>query len=465
MTLWGGRFGKKMDEDAWRFNASIGIDFRLAAEDVHASMAWANQLYAAQIIAEDDLKLLLSGLNTIGLEIKTNQFRVEPFDEDIHSAVERRLYELIGDPAGRLHTGRSRNDQVATDFRLWIMKQIPVLNKQITKLQTLFIELAERDFGMIMPSYTHLQRAQPILLSHWWLSWLWGLERDKKRFNDAAEAASELPLGSGAVAGCGFLIDRNNLAAELNFHSISQNSLDAVANRDFAVQFLFAITLCCQHLSRLAEQVILFSSSEFGFFGLDDAYATGSSLMPQKKNADIFELSRGKTGTVIGLLTGLLATLKGLPSTYDKDLQEDKKAVFDAYDTLSAILTVVRKALENMKVDDKKMRNSIDSFTYATDIADELVESGFPFREAHALTGNVVHFALERGLQLNEIEPSDWSRLIPNIEKEWSLWFSPEKSVSRRKSAGGTAPEQVQDQIKLARNMLAEYNSNTHLKE
>jgi argininosuccinate lyase len=314
-TLWGGRFAQKLDQLAWDLNTSLPIDKRMAIQDVDGSLAWADAIRRAGILSDKEYASISLGLATIKEEFFSGRFSFAPSDEDIHTAVERRLTELIGDAAGKLHTGRSRNDQVATDFRSWMLQVIPTLGAALQDLQSALVEQAEASGEMVMPGYTHLQRAQPILLAHWWLSHYWALQRDTERLQDLTKRISVLPLGSGALAGVAFDIDRVALAKSLGFADVSQNSIDAVSDRDFAAEYLFCATMIGIHLSKLAEQIVLYTSTEFGFFELSDAFSTGSSLMPQKKNPDVFELTRGKAGTVLGLLTGLLATLKGLPTT------------------------------------------------------------------------------------------------------------------------------------------------------
>ena len=378
MALWGGRFQSKMDPAAWDLNTSLPFDQRLALEDVQGSIAWADQLAQIGVLNAEDLDAIQTGLQQIHKEFQNKTFNFSETDEDIHSAVERRLYELAGPPAGKLHTGRSRNDQVATDFRLWILNNLPALQQSLKDFQQCLVSRAEKDFEIHMPAYTHLQRAQPILVSHWWLSHFWALQRDQTRFDFVRKQAAVLPLGSGAVAGSGFPVDRNALVTALGFERACENSIDGVSDRDFVAEFLFSMTLCATHLSKLAEQVVLFSTAEFGFFILDDAYATGSSLMPQKKNPDVFELTRAKAGSLLGSLTGFLSTLKGLPSSYDKDLQEDKVPVFQAYDTLMMVLPVLTGAIKTLVVDAVKTAAAIDPSVYATDLADASGKSWYP---------------------------------------------------------------------------------------
>jgi argininosuccinate lyase len=458
MSLWGGRFQGKSDADAWKLNASIDFDQRLAKQDVAGSIAWAQQLQKIGILSSPEYQEIHNGLNQIMHEFEQSTFNFLPGDEDIHTAVERRLYEIIGSTAGKLHTGRSRNDQVATDFRLWLLEAIPDLINEIRQFQIQLIFRAEQDIPLVMPSYTHLQRAQPVLLSHWWLSFFWPLERDVQRLIFTSRECGTMPLGSGAAAGTSFAINRDELASQLGFTGISQNSLDAVSDRDFAAQFLFDAALCGVHLSKLSEQVVLFSTAEFGFFALDDAFSAGSSLMPQKKNPDVFELTRGKAGTLLGLLTGLMSTLKGLPSTYDKDLQEDKQAVFQAYDILMAVLPVLTKAIATLSVFPEKLRAAIDPSVFATDLADVLVKAGIPFRDAHSLVGKAVRLSAESGKGIHQLTATEWQKILPGIDVDFSMVFSPEVSISTRTVVGGTAPQAVLEQISTARRCLQAIN-------
>jgi argininosuccinate lyase len=403
MTLWGGRFSTKLNEQAWDLNSSLPVDQRMAIQDVDGSLAWAKALHLAGILQDEEHASISLGLETVKKEFTSGKFSFVESDEDIHTAVERRLMDLIGPMAGKLHTGRSRNDQVATDFRMWMLEAIPALDAALKNVQNALVENAEAAGKTLMPGYTHLQRAQPILLSHWWLSHYWPLQRDCERLVDLTARVSVLPLGSAALAGTPIAVNRNALAKSLGFAKPSQNSLDAVSDRDFAAEYLFCATMIGIHLSKLAEQIVLYTSAEFGFFELSDAFSTGSSIMPQKKNPDMFELTRGKAGTMIGMLTGLLATLKGLPSTYDKDLQEDKGPVFQATDTLLAILPVIAGALRTITPKPEQMRNAIDSFMMATDLADYLVHKGIPFRETHSIAGLAVRAAMEKNIRMEQL--------------------------------------------------------------
>jgi len=449
MKLWGGRFVKKMPENAWNLNSSIAFDRRLMAQDVRGSTAWAGALLKAGVLSEDEHAAIVKGLDTIRIEFENGSFIFLQTDEDIHTAVERRLGELIGATAGKLHTGRSRNDQVATDFRMWILDALPFLDEALKDLQVTLLEVAERHRIELMPGYTHLQRAQPVLFAHWLMSYFWMIQRDRERLCNFRDRLAILPLGSGALAGCSFDIDREALSKVLGFDSPSQNSMDAVSDRDFALEYLFCTAMIGVHLSKLSEAVVLFTTAEFGFFELSDAYSTGSSLMPQKKNSDLFELARGKTGTLIGLLTGLLATLKGLPSAYDKDLQEDKVPVFQATDILMAVLPVLSEALDSMVIHEDKMLAAIDESTMTTDIADYLTRQGFAFREAHAAVGNAILMSAVKGIKLKQFVSDEWKNVF-EMKDGLDELFNPFESIKRRKATGGTSPESVEKQIQDA---------------
>jgi argininosuccinate lyase len=454
MKLWGGRFSDRLDAAAWKLNASIDFDRRLALQDVRGSLAWADALERAGILSIEERAQIRAGLGAIEAEFQNGTFLFQKQDEDIHTAVERRLGELIGAPAGKLHSGRSRNDQVVTDLRLWLLDHLPALDEELRRMQGALLDRARTDLGTLMPGYTHLQPAQPILLSHWWLSHFWPLERDRGRLAELEARTSVLPLGSGALAGAPFPIDRKVIAAELGFATVSENSIDAVSDRDFAAEFLFCAALVGIHLSRLAEAVILFSSAEFGYFTLPDAFTTGSSLMPQKKNPDMFELARGKSGTLLGYLVGLMTTLKGLPSAYDKDLQEDKVPLFNAWDTLNAVLPVLANALEGLSIQGERMHSRLGAELMATDLADYLVEKGIPFRQAHTLVGEVVKLSGRLGVNLDELQPDEYRSISPDFGADLAQVFSAENSVNRRRAYGGTAPSAVEEQILSAQAAL-----------
>ena len=453
MTLWSGRFSTKLDEKAWMLNASLPFDRRLANQDVRGSIAWAGALLKAGVLTPKEHEQIVNGLSAIAKEFGDHKFILIESDEDVHTAVERRLGELIGAAAGKLHTGRSRNDQVATDLRLWMLDSLPLLEDAIQGLQTVLLDLAEAHQTTLMPGYTHLQRAQPVTFAHWLLSHFWSLQRDHERLQDLRNRVAICPLGSGALAGTTFPIDREQLARSLGFDEPSQNSIDGVSDRDFVAEYLFCCSLCGVHLSKLSENIILFTTAEFGFIELSDAYATGSSLMPQKKNPDLFELARGKAGTMIGLLTGFMSVLKGLPSTYDKDLQEDKVPVFQATDTLLMILPVLACALGTMTVNKTRMQEAIDSSMLATDLAENLVRKGVPFREAHAIAGKAVRVAAQKGVRLDQFSITEWQALGPFAADVIQV-FDALKSVEKRNAIGGTSPQSVRNQIQVAKSKV-----------
>ncbi|MDJ0753441.1 MAG: argininosuccinate lyase [Ardenticatenaceae bacterium] len=454
--LWGGRFRKQAADLLRQFNDSLPFDQRLAEEDIDGSIAWAKGLARAGILLKSEAAQLVDGLEQVRREWSDGSFEIEAGDEDIHTANERRLTELVGPVGGKLHTGRSRNDQVGTDFRLWTLRACDVLDQQLRDLLTALIDHAETHCDIPLPGYTHLQHAQPVIWGHWLLSHFWPLVRDQQRMRHARAQADELVLGSAALAGTAFPIDRQALAADLGFSRISENSLDAVSNRDFAADFLYASAMIGLHLSRLSEQLILFSSSEFGFVRVDDAYSTGSSLMPQKKNPDTLELTRGKSGRLLGNLVGLLTTLKGLPSTYDKDLQEDKEPLFDAYDNLCIILPVMTAVIESLTLRPEKMAAQLEPGLLATDLADYLVKKGLPFREAHHVIGQVVQTAEARQIPITDLTVDDLKAIHALFEEDVRQAFSVEGSLNARQVIGGTAPVAVREQIKRARQVVGD---------
>lgn len=455
MKLWGGRFSENLNILANEFNASIKFDWRMAKVDIQGSQAWARALAKAGVLTNQEAEEICAGLDQVLAEVVSGQFVFEPSDEDVHTAVERRLTELIGPVGGKLHTGRSRNDQVATDFRLWMMDTVQQIDHLLAAVQESLLARAQQDQGIVMPGYTHLQRAQPILLSHWWLSHFWPLQRDRERLNQMRSRVAVMPLGSGALAGAPFTVDRIALASDLGFQAVSPNSLDAVSDRDFAAEFLFVTVMVAVHLSRMAESLIVFSSAEFGFIEISDMFATGSSLMPQKKNPDTLELTRGKTGTLIGRLTGLLATLKGLPSAYDKDLQEDKPVVFEAADTIEIILKVMSGLLDSLKIHETAMARALDPAMLSTDLADYLVDRGVPFRQAHGIVGQVVRRAQELGVSLNQLSLDEYQAISPEFHADVIQVFNFLKAVDRRNLTGGTGSKAVDAQLEKARQVLS----------
>lgn len=454
--LWGGRFSKRTDLLVHQFNASLPFDVRLYREDIRGSIAWSHALVTAGVLSPAEAETIQDGLAKVLAEFDADAFSFQPGDEDIHTAVERRLTEIVGPVGGKLHTGRSRNDQVATGFRLWVMNACDHVLALLATLQRSLISSAEAHLLLPMPGYTHLQHAQPVTWGHWVLSHFWPLARDKDRFREVRRRTAVLPLGAAALAGTSFPIDRDALAADLGFHEITVNSLDAVSDRDFAADFLYAAAMLGVHLSRLSEQLIIFSSQEFGFVTLDDAFSTGSSLMPQKKNPDTLELTRGKSGRLIGNLTGLLATLKGLPSTYDKDLQEDKEPVFDAFDTLSAALPVMSGLITTLRLNQHKMAQQLEPGLLATDLADYLVKKGMPFREAHGVVGEVVRLAEAKGVTLTTLSLQEIRDIHPLFGEEVIDTLTVHASLSSRDVAGGTSAAALATQLQLAKASVPE---------
>jgi argininosuccinate lyase len=453
--LWGGRFSKPTAALVRDFNDSIRFDIRLYDEDIDGSIAWARGLVGAGVLTGAEAEQIVDGLEQVRQEFAAGRFELADGDEDIHTAVERRLTEIVGPPGGKLHTGRSRNDQVATDFRLWTRRAVDRLDAALADLQAALLESAEAHLELAMPGYTHLQHAQPVTWGHWILSHFWPLVRDRRRFAVARAAANVLPLGSAALAGTGFPVDRAALAEALGFAEIAPNSIDAVSDRDFAVDFLYAAALTGVHLSRLAEQLILFSSREFGFVELDDAYSTGSSLMPQKKNPDTLELTRGKSGRLIGHLVTLLTTLKGLPSAYDKDLQEDKEPLFDAHDTLGIVLPVMSGVIRTLIVRPQRLAAQLEPALLATDLADYLVQRGVPFRRAHHLVGEVVQLAETHGVPLDRLQTADLQGVSQHFGDDAADVFDMSQATQRRAAAGGTAAGALAAQLDRARAMQA----------
>ncbi|MGB5057648.1 MAG: argininosuccinate lyase [Candidatus Promineifilaceae bacterium] len=454
--LWGGRFQKPTAELVRQYHDSLPFDRRLYDQDISGSIAWAHGLVGAGVLTLAEADTLSAGLEQVRAEFAGGTFAFAAGDEDIHTAVERRLTEIVGAVGGKLHTGRSRNDQVATDFRLWTMEAIDQIRVYLADLQQALLDSAAADLTTPMPGYTHLQHAQPITWGHWALSHFWPLQRDQERWAQAQARTAVLPLGSAALAGTAFPVDRQALAEALGFTAVAPNSLDAVSDRDFAADFLYAAALTGLHLSRLSEQLVLFSSAEFGFVAVDDAYATGSSIMPQKKNPDTLELTRGKSGRLIGNLVGLLTTLKGLPSTYDKDLQEDKEPIFDAFDTLALALPVMTGLIRTLKIRPERMAAQLEPGLLATDLADYLVKRGLPFRQAHHIVGSVVQLAEEKGVLLTDLTTADFQTVSEELGDGVTAVFDFTASLASRRMIGGTAPEALEVQLKTARRALSE---------
>ncbi len=453
-NLWGGRFTGKPDETFAEFNNSFRFDRRLFAADVRASIAQANALHRANVLSEDETSSIVDGLNSLLKNAAEPKFFVSDA-EDVHSFIETRLVELIGDTGKKLHTGRSRNDQVATAFRLWLRDEIDNVGDAIVGLQRSLIDAAGRHANAILPGYTHLQRAQPILWGHWCLAYFEMLARDRDRLSDVRRRINVLPLGAGALAGTGFPIDREQVAKELDFESVSLNSLDAVSDRDFAIEFVGAAAIVMVHLSRMAEDLILYCSTEFGFITLSDAVSTGSSLMPQKKNPDALELIRGKAARIFGHQTALLSLMKGLPLAYNKDMQEDKEAVFDTVDTLRSCLDVNAIVLDNLSVNEARTREAaLKGFLNATEFADYLVKRGVPFRTAHDAVGKAVLFASEEGRELNDLSLDEIRRFASDIDDDIFQALSIERTLAAKSQTGGTSPERVARALDAARKSL-----------
>lgn len=454
--LWGGRFSEPLARHVEMLNTSFSFDKRLAAVDVEGSIAYATALLAAEWLESGEHKAICSGLEAISLEFAESKFEPDPGDEDIHTAVERRLYDLIGSAAGKLHAGRSRNDQVATDLRLYLVRTIDKLCDQIRWVQEEVITKADGHLSVIMPGYTHLQPAQPILFSHWLMSFFWKFERDHERLLELRQRTNVCPLGSGALAGNPLGLDRDKLAYSLGFESASENSLDSVEDRDFVCEFLFAASLLQTHLSSLAETLILWSSEAFDFVILHESHCTGSSLMPQKRNPDALELVRGKSGRVLGHLSALLVTLKGLPSGYNKDLQEDKEGLFDVIDTLGSELPIVSDVIRQMKVNAASMASARSSGLLATDVADYLVRKGVPFRDAHHAVGQAVLSAEKLGISIENLPLSTYRAVHAEFDKDVYDVFNVHLSVSHRSARGGTAPQAVEAQLSQARAIIGQ---------
>ena len=449
-TMWGGRFATGPAEIMEEINASIAFDRKLAAQDIAGSLAHVAMLAAQGVVAQADADAIAAGLNQVKGEIEAGTFVFKRALEDIHMNVESRLAELIGPAAGRLHTARSRNDQIATDFKLWVRDTIDALDGQIVDLQRALAARALECADMVMPGFTHLQSAQPVTFGHHLLAYVEMLARDRGRFADARKRLNECPLGAAALAGTSFPIDRFMTAKALGFDRPTANSLDSVADRDFALEALAAAAIAATHLSRLAEEIVLWTTPQFGFVKLSDAFSTGSSIMPQKRNPDAAELVRGKTGRVVGALIGLMTVMKGLPLAYAKDMQEDKEGVFDALETLSLALAAMAGMIRDLTPDAKKMKAAAGAgYATATDLADWLVrELKLPFREAHHVTGRIVALASERGLALEQLKLEDMQSVEPRVTGTVFAVLGVERSVKSRTSYGGTAPANVRKQAR-----------------
>lgn len=455
MKLWGGRFKKETNALVEEYTASISFDQKLYHEDITGSLAHVTMLAECGIIATKDAREIKQGLVAILNEIEQGQVEFSVSDEDIHMNVERLLHERIGPVAGKLHTGRSRNDQVALDMHLYLRRHVVNLVELLSTLQEALLTQARQHTETILPGYTHLQRAQPVLFAHHLLAYYWMFDRDIQRLQDCFRRVNICPLGSGALAGTTFPIRRERVADLLQFAGLYENSMDAVSDRDFIVEFLSAGALIGAHLSRLSEELILWSSAEFDFIELDDAFTTGSSIMPQKKNPDVAELVRGKTGRLFGNLIGLLTSLKGLPLAYNKDMQEDKEGMFDTVETLTGALSLFAPMIESMQVKRDNMRNAVRTdFSNATDLADYLASSGMPFREAHEVVGKLVAYCLDKQCYLLDLSLADFQRFSEIFQEDIFTVLQPETVVAMRKSRGGTAGTAVTTQLEYARESL-----------
>lgn len=446
-----GRFHKPADKLVTEYTASISFDWRLYRHDIAGSTAHARMLAKQGIILEKEAEIITEGLASIAEEIEQGKFQFNPELEDIHMNIEARLLEKVGEVGGKLHTARSRNDQVALDLRLFTKEAIGDTLLSLKKFQQALISLAEANKGVIMPGYTHLQSAQPVLLAHHLLAYFEMLQRDTDRFNDCLKRTDVMPLGSGAIAGVAYNIDRDFLAHQLGFSQISQNSIDAVSDRDFVVEYEAAASLCMMHLSRLAEEIILWSSAEFNFIELDEAYATGSSIMPQKKNPDVAELVRGKAGRVYGKLIALLVTMKALPLSYNRDVQEDKEGLFDTVDTLLSTLEVFAGMIKTLSVKAENTEQAVKrGYILATDLADYLVNKGKPFRTAHDIVARLVSYAMDKGKSFSELSLTEYQVFSPLFgEDVYSITV--ESSLAARDVIGGTAPRQVERALATAK--------------
>ncbi|RMG60676.1 MAG: argininosuccinate lyase [Deltaproteobacteria bacterium] len=450
--LWGGRFSEKPDEFLEEFTASVDYDVRLYREDIEGSIAHARMLGETGVITKKESREIIRGLRQILREIEKGEFVPSRKDEDIHMNVEKRLHEIIGDLAGKLHTGRSRNDQVATDLRLHAARAIEDLVGLLGELKRSLVEKAYEYRNVVMPEYTHLQRAQPVLFAHHLLAYVEMLERDEERFLQAKERTLVLPLGSAACTGTSFPLDREMVRKELGFRSVSKNSVDAVSDRDFVAEFLFCVSLTMIHLSRLCEELVLWMSEEFGFIDLPDSLCTGSSIMPQKKNPDMAELVRGKAGRAVGNLVALLTTLKGLPLSYNRDLQEDKEPFFDSLDTLRGSLRAVKLMIEGLSLNVERIRESLPGgYLTATDLAEYLVKKGVPFRKAHEVTGKIVRYAVEGGKALEDLTLEEFKKFSRLIEEDVYRVVDPEESVKGKDLPGGTSPRRVMRRLRELR--------------
>jgi len=455
--MWSGRFTLPTDKFVEEFNASVHFDNRFYKYDIKGSIAHAKMLAKQRIISEEDRDAIVKGLEQVLSEIESGNFQWKTEDEDIHMAVEKRLTEIVGDAGKRLHTARSRNDQVAVDFKMYLKAEIAEVQGLLAELLKTLTVKAETEKDALMPGFTHLQTAQPILFAHWIMAYFQMLKRDFGRFSDCAQRMNTSPLGAGALAGTTFDIDRHFTAEQLGFASPTENSLDSVSDRDFAIEFLSAAAICQMHLSRFSEELIIYSTSEFKFIELSDDFCTGSSIMPQKKNPDMPELIRGKTGRVYGSLVSMLTTMKGLPLAYNKDMQEDKEPVFDALDTIKASLKIFAPMVEKMKLCRENMEKSAGAgYSTATDLADYLVRKGVPFRQSHHIVGSTVAYAIEKNVDISELTIEEFQKFSKDITQDIYEYITVRASVNSRSAFGGTSESSVKQQLKSAKKFLNE---------
>ncbi|WP_147802190.1 argininosuccinate lyase [Alkalicoccus halolimnae] len=453
--LWGGRFTKSTNKLVEEETASIGFDRKLASQDIKGSIAHVSMLAAQKIVTEEEKDQIISGLNKVKEKLEADELEYSIENEDIHMNIEKFLIDEIGPVGGKLHTGRSRNDQVATDMHLYLKEHTEILMELVRETQKAIFKQAEAHVDTILPGYTHLQRAQPVSFAHHLLAYFWMLDRDRERLQDSLKRTNISPLGAGALAGTTFPIDRHQAAHSLGFDQVYPNSMDAVSDRDFILEFMSAASILMMHISRMSEELVIWSSQEFQFIELDDSFCTGSSIMPQKKNPDVPELLRAKTGRVYGNLIGLLTVLKGLPLAYNKDMQEDKEGMFDTVDTLEASLSMLAPMIETMMVKTSNMKQAVsEDFSNATDIADYLVTKGLPFREAHEVIGKIVLYSINNNKYLLDLSMEEYKKFHTLFEEDIYTVLQPVEVVRNRNSYGGTGQEQVASQLKEAESAL-----------
>jgi len=455
MRLWGGRFAKKPDEVAHAFSSSLPFDQRLAEHDIAGSIAHARMLGHCHILSADEARQLAAGLERIRAGLRSGEMQLDPGSEDVHTEIERLLIEQLGGLAGKLHTARSRNDQVVLDLRLFLREEIDALSSELLSLQRVLLKVAERHVETLLPGYTHLQRAQPVTLGHHLMAYFNMFQRDRERLTDCRKRVNICPLGAAALAGTSFPIDPEFIAEQLGFESIFANSMDAVSDRDFVIEFLSAAAASMVHISQLSAELVLWSSSEFNFVRLDDAWCTGSSIMPQKRNPDIAELARAKSGRVFGNVVQLLAITKGLTLAYNRDFQEDKEALFDTVDTLHSALEVIRKMIGTANFNTDQMKKALEhGFPTATEIADYLVRKGLTFREAHGVVGQVVSYCEKQHVSFDDLTQEEWDSFSREFGEDIIRYISPKGAVDAKTSPGGTAPARVKEQIAAAKTLL-----------